>query len=146
LHWLSVRVPKRAGRASGKSNGTPGGVISSQAFWQYYWDSPGVPAGGAYAETNGVSLPEHSGTYWLIFQANTCGNLDESDTTNNTLIDSTPVTVSYRVVPPDLAPLSVVAATNQLGFYPASPQAPNVAVACLVTNEGWASLWDIGMT
>jgi hypothetical protein len=117
------------------TNATTNGIISSQGFWQYYWNLPGVPAGGMYAETNVVSLPQQSGTYWLIYQANVYGELYEPDTNNNTLVASVPVTVSYQVVPPDLAPVSVKAATK-VTFDPPSPQAPTVQVTCVVTNKG----------
>jgi hypothetical protein len=118
------------------TNGAASGIISSQAFWNYFWNSPGVPTGGTYDETDSVSLPEQSGTYWLIFQANANGYIYEADTNNNTMVASVPVTVSYQVVPPDLAPLSVEAASNHVSFYPSSPQAPTVPVTCVVANKG----------
>jgi hypothetical protein len=116
------------------TNATTNGIIDSQEFWQDE-ESPGVAFDKTYDETNIVSLPEQSGKYWLIFQANAGGDLYEADTTN-TITSSAPVTVSYEVVPPDLAPVLVAALSNNVTFAPPSPQAPTVPVVCVVTNEG----------
>ena len=117
------------------TNGSANGIISSQVFWQYKF-SPGVSAGETYTETDYVPLPEQSGNYWIIFQANAPGYLLEGDTNNNSMVSAVPITVSYQVVPPDLAPVSIKAAVNQVVFNPPSPQQPNIAVTCMVTNEG----------
>ena len=93
--------------------------------------------------SNLIALPEQSGTYYLIYQANSYfidgyGYYDvyEVNTNNNLLMATAPVTVTYQVVPPDLAPVRVAAVSNSVAFYPSRPQNPVVPVVGVVTNQG----------
>jgi hypothetical protein len=49
-------------------------------------------------------LPQQSGTYYLIYSANANGGLYEGNTANDLLVTG-PVTVTYQLRPPDLAPI-----------------------------------------
>ena len=109
-------------------------------------DGPGpVSANGSYRGAGTVTLPQQSGTYYLIYYANNSsgrwvGNLYEVNTNNNTLV-SGPLNVTYQVQPPDLAPVSLVLATNNVVFYPPGPQSPSVQVTWAVTNQGIGVAW-----
>ena len=120
------------------TNTSISGAVVSQTFYEY---GP-LAAGGSYTQTNTIALPQQSGTYYLIYLANSYfvngyGYYDvyEADTNNNTLV-SEPITVSYQVRPPDLALVSFVAGTNNIVYYPSSPQTPTVQVSWAVTNQG----------
>src|ERR1035441_174975 len=60
----------------------------------------------------------------------------EVNANNNVLVASAPVTVTYQVVPADLAPVSVAAGSNNEVFYTPRPQNPTVPVVSVVTNVG----------
>ena len=83
-----------------------------------------MAVGGGYSGSATVALPNHGGTYYLIYSANDNGALYETNMSNNLLV-SAPVTLTYLVA--DLAPVSVAPATNNVVSYPASPQAPTAA-------------------
>jgi hypothetical protein len=118
------------------TNGTTNGIVSSQDLYED-WSSVPLPPDGVYQETNYVTLPAQSGTYWLILQVNNYNYLYEARATNDTLIAPLPVTVTTQLTPPDLAPVSVAALSNRVAFYPSSPGAsPAIAVAYTVTNLG----------
>jgi hypothetical protein len=119
------------------TNASLSGIVTSQNFYES-WTSPDLPPGGTYQRTNEVTLPAHSGKYWLIFQADAFnyGWPGVTDMTNNTLISSAPVTLTYTVQPPDLAPVSVEALTANLSSHPLQPESPAVAVRYVVKNQG----------
>ena len=83
-----------------------------------------------------MSLPKQSGQYWLILQTDASNSIYEAVATNNTLFASVPVTLTYQIVPPDLAPVSVTPLNNAITFYPPSPQSPTASVVYAVTNQG----------
>jgi uncharacterized repeat protein (TIGR01451 family) len=114
------------------TNLTAGGRVSSTYLGSQYGP---VPVGGGYAGTNLITLPQQSGTYYLVLSANDSRTLYQPDYSNNQLV-SGPVTVTYQVRPPALAAESVVPATNSLVLYPTSPQSPTVSVSWAVTNVG----------
>ena len=97
-----------------------------------------TPIDGSYSGTSTVTLPQQSGTYYLIYDANENGGVYETNLKNNFLASS-PVTLTYQVRPADLAPVSVTLVTNNVAFYPPSPQSPTVSVISVVTNEGLAT-------
>ena len=121
------------------TNTSISGAVASQSFQV----SGTLAPGASYTLTNTITLPQQSGTYYLIYLANstfvnsgqTYDGVYEANTANNALA-SAAVTVTYQVQPPDLAPVSVVPATNNVAFYPASPQNPTVALISVVTNQG----------
>src|SRR5208337_863846 len=89
------------------TNTTIAGAVSSQYIGVYYSGNAPLAPGGSYVETNTITLPEQSGTYYLIYEANTYFVNDdfyyyyygyysvyEADTNNNVLVSS-PVTVTY---------------------------------------------------
>jgi uncharacterized repeat protein (TIGR03803 family) len=120
------------------TNTTISGAINSFSFNEYWatnFGSAPLPAGGQYTLTNTISLPQQSGTYYLILYVNAGHNLFETNYANN-VSAPVPITVDYQVIPPDLAPVSVVSASNNVVFYPTSPQSPTVPVVSIVTNQG----------
>jgi uncharacterized repeat protein (TIGR03803 family) len=116
--------------------------ISAGAFYNNQTLAPGA----GYQVTNIVSLPiAASGTYTLFVQANAYGQIYEINTNNNL---TGPVSLSFTLRPPDLAPISVAAsetwsAWGNLGLFPA------ITVSWCVTNQGaglahggwWDQLW-----
>jgi hypothetical protein len=87
-----------------------------------------VAAGGSYAWTNSVSLPqEPAGTYYLFVVVDYQSQVYESTKTNNTS-----AALALAPVTPDLAPVSVSApAAGTVG--------QSVSVTCVVTNQGLGS-------
>ena len=118
------------------TNTTVSGAISSQSFYEYWSVASPLAVGGVYQRTNTISLPQQSGTYWLVFEADTYNYIYEGNESNNVMVASQPVTVAYQVRPPDLAPVAVAAVSNNVVFYPPGPQSPTVPVTWAVTNQG----------
>ena len=87
-----------------------------------------IPAGGSYWRTNFVPVPVlESGTYYLIFTADSSRTLYESDFANNTVR----VPVTFTIQRPDLAVLGLQAQPSVSG-----PPRPSVTVVWGVTNQG----------
>ena len=87
-----------------------------------------VPAGGSYWRTNLLQLPVvQSGSYFLTLKANDAGYLFESNVTNNSL--SIPLT--FTILPPDLAPLTLEALSQVTG-----PPNPTLHLSWGITNQG----------
>lgn len=110
-------------------------VGGSARFWEY-WDTiygtMPIPPGGSYGQTNAVTLPEQSGSYYLILSANDGRYLFESNYANN-VAAAVPITVAYQVRPPDLAVVSAAITPSSV----ASTQPyPSVQVTWGVTNQG----------
>lgn len=128
------------------TNQTIGGTILTQLIGQHNWWEPNLPAGGMYAWTNRINLPQQSGTYWIIFQPNCSGNLYEENVSNNYVTSSTPIMLNYEIVPPDLVPAEIAPLSNSVSFFPPSPQSPTVPVNFSVANQGSGSAigswWD----
>ena len=84
------------------TNATLAGAVPNGTFSTGYYSGHSVSAGGSYAVSLGVSLPNvAAGSYYLIGFPNSGGNLWESSSANNTL--SVPMTLGI----PDLEPVSV---------------------------------------
>ena len=112
------------------TNGTIAGAVSSQYFWQY-WASPPFAVGGEYQVTNTITLPQQSGTYYLILSVDDGDYIYEANKANNVLV-SAPLTVTYQVRPPDLAVVSASAPATVSSTQPY----PGVQVTWGVTNQG----------
>jgi hypothetical protein len=112
------------------TNTSISGAISSSS---YTAPSP-LPGDGEYGQTNTITLPQQSGAYYLILNVNDGHTLYESNYANN--MATVPITITYQVQPPDLAPVSFAPATSNVVFYPPSPQAPTVQVNWTVINQG----------
>src|SRR5438034_450265 len=91
--------------------------------------------GQVYWRTNTVSLPQQSGTYYLIFSADNDGYLFEGNNGNNVLA-SVPVTLTYEVRPPVLAPITHIPDQSNIMLYASTPESPTVQVVWGVTNQG----------
>ena len=92
-----------------------------------YYDLPLSP-GGSYWQTNTVSCPViTNGTFYLIFRADSYGDVFESDETNNIAV----VPVNFNILQPDLVPLPPAASLALT----ASPR-PNLTLTWGVTNQG----------
>ena len=92
-----------------------------------YENQPVAP-GTTYWRTNLVRFPiTKDGTYYVIFQADLGDALNESQTNNNQMV----VPITFHILPPDLAPLTVEL-TNNLVL----PPKPIVSIIWAVTNLG----------
>src|SRR5438045_898132 len=107
------------------------GDINVWGNWEY---GPLAP-GQVYWRTNTVSLPQQSGTYYLIFSADNDGYLFEGNNGNNVLA-SVPVTLTYEVRPPDLAPITVLPDQTNIEIGRATCREPAEQVVWGVTNQG----------
>lgn len=98
-----------------------------------YEDGP-IPPGSSYWRTNSVRLSiVNSGTYYLVFKADTDGSLYESNTNNNSIV----VPITFNITPADLAPIVVQA--------PSVLNGPAHALVRLVwgsTNQGTGAALD----
>jgi len=112
------------------TNSTIAGAVSSQYFWQY-WASPPFAAGAEYQVTNTISLPQQSGTYYLIVSVDDGGYITEANKSNNVLA-SPPLTLTYQISPCDLAVISASAPATVSSIKPN----PEVQVTWAVTNQG----------
>jgi YD repeat-containing protein len=124
------------------TNGTMSGAFMSYLFWES-WSAPPLAPGAVFWRTNAITLPKQSGTYWLIFQTDIYDSLYEGNESNNVLTASVPVTLTYEVRPPDLAPVTFGVASNNVVMYPACPQSPTVPATWAVTNRGTGGAADV---
>jgi hypothetical protein len=85
---------------------------SSAVFVSYAMAPSPVEAGDTYWSTNTVTLPiTESGTWYLILYANAYNYLQESDTSNNTMVRP----VTFVSTPADLAALNLVVPSTVTG-------------------------------
>jgi subtilase family serine protease len=105
------------------------GILDNQAIDIAGWLGGGpLAAGASYWYSNIVSVPiTQSGTYYLLFKADRTDSIFESDKSNNIAV----VPVSFTILPPDLAPISLQIPSDVTG-----PPNPNVTVVWGVTNQG----------
>ncbi|HVV72947.1 MAG TPA: CARDB domain-containing protein, partial [Verrucomicrobiae bacterium] len=103
--------------------------VDSSATLVFGSSEPGpVAPGEAYWRTNTLRLPiKQTGTYFLIFTANSSGYLAESDSSNNTVV----VALTATVKAPDLRPFVFEAPTLVTG----QPY-PQISIVWGVTNQG----------
>ena len=84
------------------TNTTIAGAISSAN----YQAPSSVLAGGEYGQTNFITLPQQSGTYYLLLSIDDSHSLYEGNYSNN-VASAVPITVTYQVMAPDLQVVSV---------------------------------------
>ncbi|MGA2174885.1 MAG: choice-of-anchor tandem repeat GloVer-containing protein [Verrucomicrobiota bacterium] len=115
---------------------TNGVLDGNSAALGDFFNSQTLPPGGSYRQTNTVTLPLPAiagGSYTLFVQADVYGQIYEFNKSNNISAGAHGL---FTLAPPDLAVLAVNPATNNVVFYPASPQSPTVQLTWAVTNQG----------
>ncbi|HWW00330.1 MAG TPA: hypothetical protein VNZ64_11585 [Candidatus Acidoferrum sp.] len=107
------------------------GVLDSQSVAMgYFLISKTVPPGGVYWYTNTTALPlSASGNYWLFVQVDANDSIYEANLGDKV---SAPVSGSFALVPPDLAPIRLVAPA----IVTSSTPNPVIQLAWGVTNQG----------
>src|SRR5207253_2550737 len=104
---------------------------------EFFTDENLLFVGTGYRRTNDVRLPTASGTYNLIFQANSREYLYEPNFSNNVAFASAPVHLSYTLVPPDLVAGPLEVSQTNISFVANQPsQSATVTVSWVVTNIG----------
>ena len=100
------------------TNTTLCGTVSSNTNYEN-WSSVPLAVGGLYQRTQTLTLPQQSGTYYLILSVDDGNSIFEGNKTNNTMVSS-PLTLTYAVHPPDLAPVKC----ERTGSWSSGPISP----------------------
>src|SRR5258707_232961 len=96
---------------------TISGAVRSQFFTESWSSGSPLGLGGVYRRTNNITLPQQSGTYYLVFSADDYNYLCLYEgRERNDVISPGPLNHYYQLHPPDLTPLSVTPATKNVAF------------------------------